>query len=52
MTFNKKNKEYILSLFLQYIYYYSKEIRPLCIFFPGISIYKRYSDKTINICIL
>ena len=24
----------------------NKEIRPLCIFFPEMSIYKRYSDKT------
>ena len=24
----------------------SKEIRPLCIFFPEMSIYKRYSGKT------
>ena len=24
----------------------NKEIRPLCIFYPGMNIYKRYSDKT------
>ena len=24
----------------------NKEIRPLCIFFPEMSVYKRYSDKT------
>ena len=24
----------------------NKEIRPLCIFFPKMSVYKRYSDKT------
>ena len=24
----------------------NKDIRPLCIFFPEMSIYKRYSDKT------
>ena len=24
----------------------NKEIRPLCIFFPEMSMYKRYSDKT------
>ena len=27
-------------------YKVNKEIRPLCIFFPVMSIYKRYSDKT------
>ena len=28
----------------------NKEIRPLCIFFPEMTICKRYSDKTKCIC--
>ena len=30
-------------------YKYNKEIRPLCIFIPKMSIYKRYSDKSKNV---
>ena len=38
--FDKQDFKYFIS------YKDNKEIRPLCIFFPEMSIYKRYSDKT------
>ena len=39
-TFGKQDFKYFNG------YKDNKEIRPLCIFFPEMSIYKRYSDKT------
>ena len=38
--FGKQDFEYFIG------YKDNKEIIPLCIFFPEMSIYKRYSDKT------
>ena len=38
--FNKQDFKYFIA------YKDNKEIRPLCIFFPEMSIYKRFSDKT------
>ena len=38
--FGKQDLKYFIG------YKDNKEIRPLCIFFPEMSIYKRYSDKT------
>ena len=38
-TFGKQDFKYFIG-------YKDEEIRPLCIFFPEVSIYKRYSDKT------
>ena len=38
--FGKQDIKYFIG------YKDNKEIRPLCIFFPKTSIYKRYSDKT------
>ena len=37
-TFGKQDFKYFIG------YKDNKEIRPLCIFFPEMSIYKRYSD--------
>ena len=39
-SFGKQDFKYFIS------YKDSKEIRPLCIFFPEMSKHKRYSDKT------
>ena len=39
-SFGKEDFKYFIG------YKDNKEIRPLCIFFPEMSIYKRYSDKT------
>ena len=39
-AFGKQDFKYFIG------YKYNKEIRSLCIFFPEMSIYKRYSDKT------
>ena len=39
-SFGKQDFKYFIG------YKDNKEIRPLCILFPGMSIYKRYSDKT------
>ena len=39
--FGKQDFKYFIG------YKDNKEIRPLCIFFPEMCIYKRYSDKTI-----
>ena len=38
--FSKQDFKYFIG------YIDNKEIRPLCIFFPEVSIYKRFSDKT------
>ena len=38
--FGRQNFKYFIG------YKDNKEIRPLCIFFPEMSIYKKYSDKT------
>ena len=38
--FGKQDLRYFIG------YKDNKEIRPSCIFFPEVSIYKRYSDKT------
>ena len=40
LPFDKQGFEYFIG------YKDNKEIRPLCIFFPGMSIYKTYSNKT------
>ena len=39
-SFGKQDFKYFIG------YKYNKEIRPLCTFFPEMSICKRYSDKT------
>ena len=39
-AFDKQDFKYFIG------YKDNKEIRPLCIFFPKMSIYKRYSDRT------
>ena len=39
-SFDKQDFKYFIG------YKHSKEIRPLCILFPEISMYKRYSGKT------
>ena len=38
-TFGKQDFKYFID------YRDNKKIRPLCIFFPEVSIYKRHSDK-------
>ena len=43
IPFGKQDFKYFIG------YKENKEIRPLCIFFPAMSIYKRYSDK--NKCV-
>ena len=40
LSFNKKDFKYFIG------YKDDKAIGPLCIFFPEMSMYKRYSDKT------
>ena len=44
--FGKQDFKYFIG------YNDNKEIRPLCIFFPEMSIYKRYSDKTKCMCFM
>ena len=39
-SFVKQDFKYFIG------YKYNKEIRPFCIFFPDMSIYKKYYDKT------
>ena len=42
--FGKQDFKYFIG------YKDNKEIRPICIFFPEMGIYKRYSDKTKYMC--